>query len=181
MNDTTTRVFEQGHDDFAQITAPATVRIARTLPGPIDRVWRYLTDGELRRQWLAAGEMTLVPDAPFELVWRNDELSDPPGKRPEEFDEEMRMASRVIEADPPRRLVFAWGEGEVAIDLETRGDDVLLTVLHSAISDRRNTVMIGAGWHRHLDILSARLRGDAPGPFWEGWVRLRDEYEQRVP
>ena len=54
-------------------------------------------------------------------------------------------------------------------------------MLHRDISDRRNMVMIGAGWHMHLDVLRARLTGARPDPFWDGWLRLRDEYERRVP
>ena len=49
--------------------------------------------------------------APFELVWRNSEPTDPPGKRPEGFGEEHRMESRILELDPPRKLAFTWGKG----------------------------------------------------------------------
>src|SRR5690606_3457183 len=97
--------------DYGVVTAPRTVRIERLLPGPVERIWAHLTDGELRRQWLAAGDMDLQVGAPFELVWRNDELTDPPGQRPEGFDQEHRMQSRITELDAPRRLAFSWGEG----------------------------------------------------------------------
>ncbi|MFX8782243.1 SRPBCC domain-containing protein, partial [Acinetobacter baumannii] len=73
------------------------------------RIWRYLTDGRLRRQWLAAGEMEMRIGSALELVWRNDELSDQPTTRPAGFAAEMRMESRVTELDPPRRLAIAWG------------------------------------------------------------------------
>ena len=43
------------------------------------------------------------------------------------------------------------------------------------------TVMVGAGWHMHLDVLAAKLAGHAPEPFWDGWVRLKGEYEKRIP
>ena len=42
-------------DDYGALIEPATVKIQRLLPGPIERVWAYLTDGDLRRKWLAAG------------------------------------------------------------------------------------------------------------------------------
>jgi uncharacterized protein YndB with AHSA1/START domain len=44
------------------------LRIQRLLPGPIERVWAYLTESDLRRQWLASGTMQLQPGASFELV-----------------------------------------------------------------------------------------------------------------
>ena len=33
-----------------------TVRFERLLPGPIERVWQYLTDGDKRAKWLCGGE-----------------------------------------------------------------------------------------------------------------------------
>jgi len=170
--------------DYGVVSAPRTVRLQRLLPGPIERIWSYLTESELRRQWLAAGDMQLEEGAPFELVWRNDELTDPPGRRPEGFGEEHRMQSRITELDPPHRLAFTWGDGDVTFDLERKGDQVLLTVVHRGISDRANLLMIGAGWHLHLDILLARASGEIPGAqetFWDGWTRLRAEYDRRIP
>jgi hypothetical protein len=63
------------NDDRAVATAPDTIRIERLLPGPIERVWSYLTQSELRRRWLASGDMDLRPGASFTLTWRNDELT----------------------------------------------------------------------------------------------------------
>ena len=166
---------------YATVTAPRTVRLQRLLPGPIERVWSYLTESDLRRQWLAAGDMDLQVDAPFELTWRNDELTDPPGARPDGFGTEHSMQSRITELDPPRRLAFTWGGGEVTFELEPRGHQVLLTLVHAGISDRTNMVMIGAGWHTHLDVLAARAGGTAGEPFWDTWNRLRPEYEQLIP
>ncbi|NUS39704.1 MAG: SRPBCC family protein [Lysobacter sp.] len=167
--------------DYAVLTASDTVRLERLLPGPAERVWRYLTDGELRRKWLASGDMAPHAGAGFELVWRNDELTDPPGHRPEGFGEEHRMQSTITACEPERLLAFTWGPGEVRFELEPRGDQVLLTVTHAHISDRRNMVMIGAGWHMHLGVLAARLDGTRPEPFWDGWARLREVYDRRIP
>ena len=44
-------------DDYGVVTEPGTVRIQRALPGPIERVWDYLTDSEKRGTWLAKGAM----------------------------------------------------------------------------------------------------------------------------
>ncbi|HXV29217.1 MAG TPA: SRPBCC domain-containing protein, partial [Sinorhizobium sp.] len=92
-------------DAYGALAEPATLKIQRFLPATVERVWAYLTDSELRRQWLAAGQMEMKVGAPFELVWRNDELSNPPGQRPDAFPEEHRMQSRIIALDPPRKLV----------------------------------------------------------------------------
>ena len=146
------------------LTEPATLKIQRLLPGPIERVWAYLTESDLRRQWLAAGEMEMKVGAPFELVWRNDELTNPPGQRPAGFPEEQRMQSRITELDPPRKLAFTWeGSGDVSFELEPKGDEVLLTVIHRRLPDRTTLLNASAGWHMHLDILVARVDGPGTG------------------
>ncbi len=164
------------------LTEPATLTIKRLLPGPIERVWAYLTESDLRRQWLAAGEMEMTVGTPFELVWRNNELTDPPGQQPPGFSEEHRMQSHITELDPPHRLAFTWGKtGGVSFELEPAGDKVLLTVIHRRMPDRGTMLMVGPGWHAHLDILVARMTGKEPEPFWDGWIRLKKEYERRIP
>jgi uncharacterized protein YndB with AHSA1/START domain len=170
-------------DAYGVLIEPATLKIQRLLPGPIERVWSYLTESDLRRQWLAAGEMDMKEGAPFTLTWRNDELSDPPGQRPEGFPEEHSLESRVIEATPPRKLVFAWGDnGDVSIELEPKGERVLLTLIHRRLRDRKTSVMVGAGWHAHLDVLVERVSGAQRKPaFWDRWVALRADYEKRIP
>lgn len=167
---------------YGTLIEPTTLKIERMLPGPIERVWDYLTQSELRRKWLAAGDMELKVGAPFEFVWRNDELSAQPSRRPDDFDAEHRLQSRILELDPPRLLVISWGEaGEVRFDLATRGAKVLLGVTHSRLPDRETMLMVGAGWHAHLDVMVARLAGVEPGPFWDAWRALKDDYHRRLP
>ncbi|HEX5183771.1 MAG TPA: SRPBCC family protein [Allosphingosinicella sp.] len=167
---------------FGELMEPTTLRIQRLLPGPIERVWAYLTDSDLRAQWLAAGAMEPKVGAPFELVWRNDRLTDPPGERPEGFGAEHRMQSRILEIEPPRRLSFAFeGSGDVTFELEPRGDEVLLTLIHRRLPNRGMMLGVSSGWHAHLDVLAARARGEEPAPFWDEVRRLRSEYESRIP
>jgi uncharacterized protein YndB with AHSA1/START domain len=169
-------------DAYGALIEPATLKIQRLLPGPIERIWAYLTESELRRQWLAAGQMEMKAGAPFELVWRNDELSNPPGQRPPGFGAEHRMQSRITEFDPPRKLAFTWqGSGDVSFELEPKGNKVLLTVIHRRLPDRATLLKVGPGWHMHLDVLVARATGEQPEPFWDGWSRLKDEYDRRLP
>jgi uncharacterized protein YndB with AHSA1/START domain len=87
------------------------------------------------------------------------------------------MQSRITELDPPRKLAITWkGSGDVSFELEPRGNEVLLTVIH-----RRLLLMVAAGWHMHLDVLVARTTGQEPMPFWEGWNRLQEAYDRRLP
>ena len=167
---------------YGKLIEPATLKVERLLPGPIERIWAYLTESDLRRQWLAAGRMEMKVGAPFEFVWRNDELTHPPGERPAGFAEEHRMQARITALDPPRKLAITWGEqGAVSFELEPRGEDVVLTIVHRRAPDRATLLNVSAGWHAHLDILAARVSGEEPAPFWDGWLRLKREYDARLP
>ena len=169
-------------DAYGELIEPLTLKIQRLLPGPIDRVWAYLTESELRRQWLASGQMRMEAGTPFELVWRNDDLSDPPGTRPEGFGAEHRLESRILELVPGRKLAIAWNQGEVSFELEPAGDKVLLTVIHRRLPDRAQLLNVSAGWHAHLDVLVARISGKTLAtPFWDTWTGLKAEYTQRLP
>jgi uncharacterized protein YndB with AHSA1/START domain len=169
-------------DAYGTLIEPTTLKIERLLPGPIERVWAYLTESDLRRKWLAAGEMDMKVGAAFELVWRNNELTNPPGQKPPGFGDEHRMKCRITEIDPPRKIAFTWqGSDDVSFELEPRGSKVLLTVIHRRLPDRATLLKVGPGWHMHLDVLVARATGKEPEPFWDGWRRLKAEYEGRLP
>jgi uncharacterized protein YndB with AHSA1/START domain len=168
------------NDAFATLTDGSTLVIQRWLPGPAERVWRYLTDSDLRRKWLASGDMDLVPGAPLELVWRNDALSDADDPRPGGFDAEQRMQSRIIDVEPMRMLRIAWGDGDVTFTLREQAGRVLLTITHRGLADRTARGMIAPGWHMHLDILLADLSGTPRPSFWTGWRRLQKLYDNRL-
>src|SRR3954453_9082047 len=51
-------------DAYGRVTGPTTLKIERLLPGPLERIWGYLTDSKLRRKWLAAGTMEMKVGAP---------------------------------------------------------------------------------------------------------------------
>lgn len=169
-------------DAYGVLTEPTTLTIQRLLPGPIERVWSYLTESELRQKWLAAGDMEMRPGAPFTFVWRNATLSDVPSERPEGFSDEHRMESRIVACEPPTKLVFTWnGSDDVSFELEPVGAKVLLTVTHRRLPSRDMLLKVAAGWHMHLDTLAAAVSGTARPAFWEGWVALKDAYDQRLP
>src|SRR3954462_10873798 len=164
-------------DAYGELIEPTTLRIQRLLPGPIERIWAYLTDSDLRSKWLAEGAMEMRVGAPVELVWRNEELNDPPSKRPAGFPEEQRMQSRITELDPLRKLSIAWyNSADVTFELEPKGSGVLLTVTHRRLPDRSTMLKVSAGCPRDLDILDARASNKEPAKFWEGWARLQQEY-----
>lgn len=167
---------------YGELIEPTVLKIERLLPGPVERVWSYITESDLRRQWMASGEMQLEAGAEVEFVWRNDELTDPPGHRPEDMNAENRMVCKVLAVDPPHRLFISWGvQSDVLFELTQKGDNTLLVVTHRRAPNREILLNVSAGWHAHIDVLEAKLAGRKPAPHWDTWVRLRTEYDQRLP
>lgn len=168
-------------DPYGAMSGPDSLKFQRLLPGPIEHTWAYLTDNDLRRQWLAAGHLGMNVGAPVEFVWRNDELSNPASQRPAGFPEEQRMQGRITAFESARKLAIAWdGFGEVSYELSRENEHVLLTMTQRGLPNRDIVVMFAAGSHVHLDILAARMGGGEIEPFWAGWTRLRAEYDRRL-
>ena len=144
-------------DAWGELIEPTTLKIQRLLPGPVERIWAYLTDSELRRKWLAAGEMEMKTGAPFELVWRNSELNDPPERAAG------GLLRRAPDAEPDHRTRSA-AQAFIRMEQQRRryvrtgaeGRKVLLTVTHRRLPDRSTMLKVSAGWHMHLDVLVAR-------------------------
>ena len=173
---------------YGSVIAPRTVRFERLLPGPIERVWSYLTDPEKRGTWLAKGNMDLRVDGPVELIFHNNQLTSHDEKAPPKYAKygaEIHMTGRVVACEPPRLLTYTWAENfgeasEVTFELAPRGDKVLLTLTHRKLS-RDDMVSVAGGWHTHLDILVDRLEGREPAPFWSTHSRLEGEYQSKIP
>lgn len=84
-----------------RLVQPQLVQLERLLPGPIERVWDYLTKPEFLATWLYEGLHEANP-------------------RPE-----------IQRCEPPAVLEYAWnGDSTVRFDLEARGQDVLLRLTH---------------------------------------------------
>jgi uncharacterized protein YndB with AHSA1/START domain len=140
------------------------ITFTRLLPGPIERVWSYLTDPTKLPTWY--GEVALIePRAGGKVRLVNGHIR-----------------GIVTQWQPPRKLVYTWnvfdpGAPEDAVsaypesyptfELQPRGEEVLLTFKHFPILERfvpQNAM----GWHTMLDMLSAALN-DQP-------IQSRAEY-----
>lgn len=173
------------NDQPGQFTGPGEVRFVRLLPGPIERVWAYLTDPAKRAQWFAGGPMELRPGGPMQLVFRHANLA-PNETPPEEYkqfhDPGATMAGSVIRCEPPRLLSYTFGdtaESEVTFELTPQGRRVLLILTHrSRDGDIPHLGDFASGWHTHLSLLLALLEGTPRPPFWATHARLKAEYER---
>src|SRR3954447_25440328 len=94
-------------------TAPDTIRLERLLDAPVDKVWRYLTEAELRRDWFMGGT-DARPDSAFDLVVDHDNLSDDDVPYPESYAgfKGATWNERVIRFEPPRVLATTFQSGK---------------------------------------------------------------------
>jgi uncharacterized protein YndB with AHSA1/START domain len=173
-------------NDHGDITGPGEVRLERRLPGPIERVWDYLTDAEKRGLWLAPGPMEQRPGGRLELRFRHADLSPRKVATPERYrrmDEGHVVICRVTRCEPPRLLSYTWGEeaepSEVTFELTELGDEVGLVVTHRRLKDAAEMISVASGWHTHVDILIDHLSGREPENFWVAHAAVEAEYEAR--
>ena len=174
--------------EFGTITEAGSIRFERLLPGPIERVWAWLTESDKRGRWLASGDMDLRPGGEFELVWRNSELTEHDDPPPPQYSgqEEFRMKGEIVRVEAPRLLAQTWNEPDgtvsrVTFELTAREDEVLLTLTHSQLPSRSLLIGVAGGWHTHLLILDAKLRGREPPPFWATHGAVEAKYKERIP
>ena len=171
-------------NEYGVVTEARTIRMERLLPGPIERVWDYLTDSTKRGTWFATGKMELRAGGGIEFFFNHADLSaekTPPEKHKNKA-AGVSVNGTVTACKPPYLLCFKFGEaGEVTFELAPKGKDVLLVLTHSKLKDRAMMVGVASGWHSHLAILIDVLNGDEPHPFWTTVTRLEMEYEKRIP
>lgn len=119
-----------------------------TYPHPPHRVWRALTDPKILAAWLM--ESNIEPTVGHQFQFRTKPA---PG-----FDGIVH--ARVLEADPPRRLVYSWAGGPskkhktlVEWTLVPVADGTLLRLEHSGFEGIGGfflRAMMGGGWGKKL-------------------------------
>lgn len=156
--------------DIQRISAD-TIRFERLLQADRDTVWRYLTQGDLRRQWFCGGA-DMRPGAAVEFVFDHDNLSADEVPYPPDYAQWKGAVGRerVVEFDPPRVLAFTWDEGRegtVRFELFDAGPGKTRLVLtHTGITGPGPMADFGGGWHSHLATLQRLLAGDRVRDFW---------------
>src|SRR5688500_1915221 len=156
------------NEEYGKFTGPAEVRLVRTLPGPIERVWEYLTDSKKRARWCSGGalEQRTGGKIEFAMVHKNlapDET--PPAKYAQVQDPGVTFEGRVLRCEPPRLLVFTFGsdDSEVTFELTPQGKQVQLVLTHRTrgAEEQAELTNYSTGWHTHLAFLLAELEGTA--------------------
>lgn len=171
-----------------QISGDA-VRFERLLPGPIERIWEYLTNSEKRGKWLASGDMPPRVGADFTMTFAHANLSPHKAPTPEKFrryEPSVDSQHRVLRYEPTRFLSISWGgtgedRSEVDFELTPEGDKARLVVTHRRLGSRGEMVNVSGGWHTHLAILEEKLNDRVPPSFWTLFGDIEERYEGRFP
>ncbi|QCI65498.1 SRPBCC family protein [Phreatobacter stygius] len=174
--------------DHGIVTEAGVVVFRRVLPGPIERVWAYLTEADKRGTWLASGEMDLRVGGKAELFFDHQTLTPHKETIPEKYEglEKGHVNhGRITRVDPPYRLSFLWDSpeptgSEVSFELAEQGPDVLLVLTHRRLKDQAEMCSVASGWHTHLGILVDKLNGRVPQPFWATHAVVERDYEKRI-
>lgn len=149
-----------------------TVILDRDLPGPIDRVWRYITEPDLMETWLGRGEIGAV-GAPVRI--EQGEAS--PYQSP------FTILGEVLINDPPHVLEYTWQPSEeervsiVRFELREEGDGVRLRIAHSRLLDS-DISLVRAGWLTHTEFMLDKLLGRESEPFMD---RFRQHHNGPIP
>jgi uncharacterized protein YndB with AHSA1/START domain len=160
-------------------TAPDAIRLERLLDAPVETVWRYLTEADLRSQWFMGGtDATGVGE--FDLLVDHDKLSDKVVPYPESYAsfKGAVWTEKVIRFEPPRLLetTFQGGKnGNVTYELFLEGNRTRLVLTHSGITSGTGAQDFGSGWNSHLAVLQTRLAGGGVENFWELHAKSKED------
>lgn len=175
-------------NDYGELIDSNTVRFERLLPGPVERVWRYLTESDKRAQWLCAGDIQLCDSGHVDMHFHNLSLStedDIP--RPDKYrdhPEKVSFAGVVTRCEPPYLIAHTWEFGEesseVCYELFEQGDKILLVLTHRRLETSETVLDVSSGWHTHLNILVDVLGNQPLRPFYRMQTQYESEYRDRL-
>ena len=148
------------------IVEGGVLRFERDLPGPIERVWAYLTEDDKLGQWFAHGNVTPRVGGDVTLA--------------------IGMNGRVTVYDRPNVLEYTWNEPQretlpvfdalVRWELRAQDDGVHLTLTHSRLP-AATYPQFGAGWHTLLERITVALAGRQNGDLMTEFAAVQPAYE----
>jgi uncharacterized protein YndB with AHSA1/START domain len=164
-------------NEYGELLDENTVKFERLLPGPIERVWSYLTESEKRAQWLCGGDVETTADGHVDMHFHNVSLSsDEDIPRPDKYNdkpEKMSFVGKVTRCEPPHVLEHTWEFGE-------ESSEVCLVLTHRRLESSDTVLSVSCGWHTHLNLLVDVLESKKLRPFYKMQLQYESEYGQRL-
>jgi uncharacterized protein YndB with AHSA1/START domain len=157
--------------DFGTLLDAHALRFERDLPGPIERVWAYLTEPDPLATWLARGTPTTKIGEQFSLTMlaNGDEI-----------------AATLTAYEPPHVIAYSWfsthheaphdDHSRVRFELAPHEAGTRLVLTHIGVQPEYYG-RSAAGWHSLLDALTAATLGVDVPPFSEVFPRVIEGYE----
>ena len=158
--------------DFGTVSSDgpvAVVRFERWYAASAEQLWSALTDPDQMRRWLGAEvSIAATVGGAIRLRWEGGG----------------EMKGMITAFEPERLLAFTWREAALGVEsavrfeLRAEGARTLLVLEHTGVPADQ-AAGFGAGWHGHLDALSATLAGRAADP-QQRYRELAPEYARRA-
>lgn len=160
---------------------PRELRFERLLPAPVETVWAYLVDPDLRKLWFMGGATGSQPGDEIEMIMDHANLSDGDVPTPEKYAPYTgnRWTETIVRIEPPHLLAYSWEEGKagtVTFELSADGAGTRLVLTHTGLRGADDAKNFGGGWASHLEVLGKRLAGEPVPNFWT----LHGEAEAKV-
>lgn len=133
----------------------------RSWPDPIEEVWSALTEPDRLLRWIGRFEGERAPGATgaFTMTHEAEPVAEP---------------MRIVECDPPRRLVVEWVQEDtdawrIDLDLWVEGgrSHLRFSQVFGADADVTDFAM---GWHWYLDKLDSVLSGRPVPAEWDAFA-----------
>lgn len=175
-------------NEYGELLDESTVRFERLLPGPIERVWSFLTQSDKRARWLCGGDVETTADGHVDMHFHNMSLSNEDDiPRPEKYKdrpEKMSFAGKVTHCEPPHVLEHTWEFDDesslVRYELTEQDGKVRLVLTHRRLESADTVLSVSGGWHTHLNVLVDVLEGGRQRPFYKMQEQYESEYGQRL-
>lgn len=174
--------------DYGRMTGPARLEFRRVFDAPIERVWEFIVDPELRKTWFCAGKTDRHEGGIIVLDFDHSRLSNRSATTPSDQTEgQSTFTGTITEYQPPVRFAFLWPDmpgqknTKVTISLSEVSDrKTELHLKHEGLHSSDHRLGATAGWHAHLDILADKLAGTPHCDFWDLHEKLEPEYAKRL-
>ena len=124
------------------------LRFERFLARPVADVWRAVTDPDELRAWFPTRIEVERWERGASLVHHFDDWDLDP------------LPGRVLECEPPHRLVFTWGEDTIGFALTPVAGGTRFVLTEELAAPR--AALNASGW----EVCLARLVGDRSAPDW---------------